>query len=1089
MTSPDGDIVARLKVGLDPDPTGFRQKTNAIVESTEESIDEIDVRVQPELVGFAEVMAQLAAMQAMRIDIPAEVELTGMDDVLTEALIARSALEAIGAIPIRVDAGDVDQIFRRLGAEFEVLATRTGENLQPAFRKSIMDAWNMSAQNLDFSEFARRAAQQIENDMKGRPPSVPSLNFDNLFKDLPDDIFIRIDARPQLDVLAMAAVVKRIGVLTRRTVAPIVPVVNSAAARLAATQLARLSGARVATNEIRKMYEAFQNLDRALPVIASLTTGIIGLIGWLGTAVSNVFALGVSLAQIGPLALALPALFVGAAIGVGIMVAAFKDFNSIFPQVQGELAALQDRISSNFWASATEGVRAFLDAPWQAFQEGVAATSTGLGSLVGQFAGDLATTLNLAPMFADLNSGIEILKGATGPIASIIQLLGEAGSTVIPILSEKFVGLAETFAAFLENKGVDGLSAMFETAVFQAGELFRALGGLGNILVGIGTAATAAGGSSLTMLADTLDRVAAVVNGPAFQDTLITFFTAAHQAMTNIATIAGPAVEVMFQTLAGTLSSILPLVGTTIGTLVEAIATGLSNPAFNEGFTAFIEGIAAGFQALAPAIPPIAAAFGELGAFVGAMAANLGPVLGTLFTVLAESLTGILPAIQPLIPVLGGALIQVVTALAPVIAQLAAAFASLITGGVVPALTTAISALLPVIMTLAPIIADVLVTALSALTPILPLIGTLFALIASTLAELLVPILVALSPILELLIGVIVAVVAALMPFAQAILELLTAVLTPLLPVIMTLIEAALIPLMSVINLIAPVVQILGDILLWLVQNVIVPILVPIITFLADLFNAVLRPAIDAIGTVFKATFDFIQGIFNAFKALFSGDVKGFIEGIKNAFTEFGSRLGSIVSDAWNKLWELIKSAWNNISGAVTDGIGTVVGHMIALPGKITGALGNLGSLLLNAGKDVVQGLINGLTNMLGSLRQKAQEIANTVKNAVTGLLGIDSPSKVFAELGQFTMEGFIDGLESRFKDVRRSLGGLGQDMTKVRFNLPVSASLTGIDAALADAHGGGGTRILNYYAAPGSGLSSEEELFAAAGRGRAWGF
>ena len=1219
MTSPGGRTVGRVDVQLGIDATGARQEAQAQAEAIEESVDPIEIPVQPELTGISRLMADIGALDRALPDLRFAVqpELEGIGRMISEVAAAKAVVDAIAGT---TTLSFVDDLVRA-GAAAADLDTRLGE-VGRAFRHLNYDPRNLTTLSVlrdlisDVGAVARRARGNIADFATGigtrlrsavssvmptildlriaavraadafrivrnytedlLHPLMPTLGFvtdsfrllgrqiGDIVTPHVDRLVIRVgilrqlmsqalapianvassftnlgrqaataarsfgsafmphinnaivgfrllgaqaaqsirsvssalasrvaSIQPVVDSAALANVAARIASVTRSSVAVIRPVVDNAAMRLAGTQLARLSGLRVATDEVDKMYRAFRNLDRAIPTIATLTTAIIGMVGWLSTAVSNTFALGASLAQIGPLALALPAALASAGIAIGVMVAAFKDFNSIFPQVAAELSVLQDRISANFWAEATAGVQAFLNAPWQQFQAGLAETATALGQLTGSFASELAAGLDVTPMFASLNTAIGILQGAAKPLTTVIQLLGEAGTAILPLLAEKFVGLAEKFANFLSNKGVGGLTAMFEQAVFQAGELFRALGGLGNILSGIASAAVAGGGSTLTMLADTLDRVAEVVNGPTFQTALTNLFGAAHTAMSAIATVSGPAVQDMFLALAETLTAVLPSVGLTIGTLFDAIASAIADPRLQEGVIAVIDGVNEGLRALAPAIGPVGAAFAELGPFIGELAATFGPVLAAVFTTLAESLNGILPAVQPLIPILGDALIQVVQTLAPVIEQLAAAFATIVEGGVIPLITSALQSLLPVITQLAPIISTALLMALEALTPIFATLAPLVATLGETLGAILVPVMTALGPILELVAGVFARLVEAVAPLITVALELINAVLVPLLPVVMDLINIALIPLMVAFEVILPVVEALGNLLLWVAESIILPIISPIIQGLADLLDAVLGPAIEAIGPIFKALWDFAQGVWEAFRALFEGDLSGFVERITGAIDGFRQRVREIWNQLWSQIGERLSEAWNTFISTIQERGSEILSWFSGLPERIKSSIGDALSMLRSIGQNIVQGLINGLASMGGQLASFVTGfINNNIPGVVRNILGISSPSRVGAGLGEFFIEGLIEGMESQYKAVIRSLRGLTTDMARLDFRAPVRVDMTGLASAVADSPGGVWVqRVLNYYAAPGNSLSSEEDLFAAAGRGRmVWG-
>ncbi len=71
----------------------------------------------------------------------------------------------------------------------------------------------------------------------------------------------------------------------------------------------------------------------------------------------------------------------------------------------------------------------------------------------------------------------------------------------------------------------------------------------------------------------------------------------------------------------------------------------------------------------------------------------------------------------------------------------------------------------------------------------------------------------------------------------------------------------------------------------------------------------------------------------------------------------------------------------------------------------------SFGGALVSAGVNLIQGLINGIKSMIGSAVAAVKNVASSVVNAAKGALGIHSPSKVFAELGMYTVAGFANGI------------------------------------------------------------------------------
>lgn len=85
--------------------------------------------------------------------------------------------------------------------------------------------------------------------------------------------------------------------------------------------------------------------------------------------------------------------------------------------------------------------------------------------------------------------------------------------------------------------------------------------------------------------------------------------------------------------------------------------------------------------------------------------------------------------------------------------------------------------------------------------------------------------------------------------------------------------------------------------------------------------------------------------------------------------------------EAFKGVVDWIKRLFEGVRKSASDKFAAVVGLAKGLPGQIKSALGNLGSLLLNAGKNVVQGLIDGIKSKFGALGDIASQMAQTIRN------------------------------------------------------------------------------------------------------------
>jgi phage-related protein len=86
-------------------------------------------------------------------------------------------------------------------------------------------------------------------------------------------------------------------------------------------------------------------------------------------------------------------------------------------------------------------------------------------------------------------------------------------------------------------------------------------------------------------------------------------------------------------------------------------------------------------------------------------------------------------------------------------------------------------------------------------------------------------------------------------------------------------------------------------------------------------------------------------------------------------------------------------------------------------------------SLFKDIGTYVVDGLIGGVTNGWSSLRQAFTSLANQICTWFKDLLGINSPSRVFAGFGGNIVEGIIGGIGGMLGALKDKVVGLAEDI------------------------------------------------------------
>lgn len=122
----------------------------------------------------------------------------------------------------------------------------------------------------------------------------------------------------------------------------------------------------------------------------------------------------------------------------------------------------------------------------------------------------------------------------------------------------------------------------------------------------------------------------------------------------------------------------------------------------------------------------------------------------------------------------------------------------------------------------------------------------------------------------------------------------------------------------------------------------------------------------------------------------------------------------------------LIIKHWDGIKRTVSAGATAVVGYVKKLPGRILSAVGNLGTLLSEAGKDVMRGLRDGIDAGFDWVRSKLEGVGKVIPGWLKKVLGISSPSKVMADqVGQWIPAGVAAGITAGIPDLKAA----AQDM------------------------------------------------------------
>lgn len=130
-----------------------------------------------------------------------------------------------------------------------------------------------------------------------------------------------------------------------------------------------------------------------------------------------------------------------------------------------------------------------------------------------------------------------------------------------------------------------------------------------------------------------------------------------------------------------------------------------------------------------------------------------------------------------------------------------------------------------------------------------------------------------------------------------------------------------------------------------------------------------------------------------------------------------------VVDKVWNAIKDFAVNAWNALSSFSEKVVGFVA--------KIINAYLSLPEEMVKIGINIVKGLWEGMSNMLGWLQDKlTNSLVGKTISKIAGLFGIKSPSTVFAEMGKNLVLGLVQGVDNAQKFVSQSMVGLADTTT-----------------------------------------------------------
>ena len=209
-------------------------------------------------------------------------------------------------------------------------------------------------------------------------------------------------------------------------------------------------------------------------------------------------------------------------------------------------------------------------------------------------------------------------------------------------------------------------------------------------------------------------------------------------------------------------------------------------------------------------------------------------------------------------------------------------------------------------------------------------------------------------------------------------------------------------------------------------------------------FQLILTGFIDLI----KANVPLIIGAFLALiQAMLDGLATKIPDLMKSGANLIAAMINGIAAQSViiiNAAWDAVITFINGFADAIDQkgpelqaAVNKLISAIIRfIKNGLTGMANTFAPNASSIGRNIINGVINGVSSAAGALYNKLRNVASSALSSFKSTLGIHSPSRVFATAAGFIVAGIVQGIDKNQSDAVDAMSGLGDDMVNAMSNL-----------------------------------------------------
>jgi tape measure domain-containing protein len=203
---------------------------------------------------------------------------------------------------------------------------------------------------------------------------------------------------------------------------------------------------------------------------------------------------------------------------------------------------------------------------------------------------------------------------------------------------------------------------------------------------------------------------------------------------------------------------------------------------------------------------------------------------------------------------------------------------------------------------------------------------------------------------------------------------------------------------------------------------------------------AVAKAAVVAISAILDAIVKLTPKILNSLGSMLVAMLSALIGYVPRLVSAGAQLIIAVLNGLVPQIPRMVKAATDVVvtflnalsanQGRITDaGVKLIISFVNGVANAIRSNQGAMRSAGLNLATAIIDGMTGGLASGAGRVASEAAGVAKKALSAARGILGINSPSKEFEQIGKYVNEGFVKGLQGNSQQIKGAFDSMRKQL------------------------------------------------------------